>query len=268
MPDNNILQTICEKRMESVLHAMQATPIEAARKMAEMQCGNQRSFLNNITQAKGPALITEIKSASPSQGDIRTDAFNPSDLAQELEGAGAHCLSVLTEPDWFKGGNDHLIQARQACALPVLRKDFIVHEWQIYETAAIGADALLLIVAALDNEQLQSYHDLGREMGLDILVEVHDMEELERAARIKNLSLLGINNRNLKTLEIDTGISEQLARYIPQHITTISESGIHDPQTLFTLHHRGYKGFLIGHALMQDTSPSRALKRLIGQENT
>ena len=155
--------------------------------------------------------------------------------------------------------------ARNACVCPVLRKDFIVDEWQVYETAAAGADAILLIVAALSKEQLHDYHTLARELGLDVLVEIHSLEEMERAVRIDSLDMIGVNNRNLKTLAIDTTLSKQLYPLIPEGFLAISESGISNSETLFSLYHQGYKGFLIGHALMQETIPSAAVAQLLGR---
>lgn len=263
MADANILETICAKRLEAVEHAMQTTPLADMQVRADIMRDQQKGFLKAITTTKGPALITEIKKASPSAGLIRDD-FDAGHLARTLEQAGATALSVLTEPDWFQGSLDDLDKAREACSLPILRKDFIVHEWQVYETAAAKADCLLLIVAGLSQTQLDDYHAIAQGLGLDVLVEVHTLEELERAVRIKNLQLLGINNRNLINLAIDTHLSKQLFPLIPENLTCVSESGIKTPETLFSLYHQGYKGFLIGHALMQETDPKQALNALLG----
>lgn len=265
MPESNILQTICDKRLQTVEQLMQLVPMAEMRDQAEAKKGQQRGFTHVLQASAGPAMITEIKKASPSMGDIREGSYDPAALAKELQDAGATALSVLSEPDWFKGAIEHVTQARNACTLPVLRKDFIVHEWQVYETAASGADAMLLIVAALDRQKLHAFYSLGTALGMDVLVEVHNLEELERAMGIDSLKMVGINNRDLKTLDINIHHSTSLRPLIPDQILCISESGIKDPQTVFSLYHSGFKGFLIGHALMQETNPSDALKMLLGR---
>ena len=262
----DILNQICTKRLTAVEYMKVEHPLSAIREAAEAQKGKQRGFIRALSEYHGPAIISEIKRASPSAGLIREQDFHPHHLAQTLEQAGAAALSVLTEPDWFDGHLDHMQAARAACTIPVLRKDFIIDEWQVYETASSGADCLLLIVAALTRQQLHDYHALALELGLDILVEIHTMEELERAASIESLALIGVNNRNLKTLEIDVAMSQSLFPMLPKGVLAVSESGISTPETLFKLYTQGYQAFLVGHALMQDESPEQALSTLLGRK--
>jgi indole-3-glycerol phosphate synthase len=207
------------------------------------------------------AVIAEIKRASPSAGIIRKD-FDPKAIAKSYEAGGATCLSVLTDERFFGGQTDFLVQARAACRLPVLRKDFIIDPWQVFETRAMGADALLLIVAALNDNQLAELSELGQELGLAVLVEVHDEEEMERALKVPG-DLVGINNRDLHRFVTDLETTLRLAPMVTKDRLVISESGIHASEDIKRLQAGGIGAFLIGEALMKCGEPGEALARLM-----
>jgi len=223
-----------------------------------------RGFVQAIKQklAKGEtAVIAEVKKASPSKGLLR-EHFDPADIAESYQTGGAACLSVLTDKDFFQGSEQYLQQARAACDLPVIRKDFIVDAYQVYEARAIGADCILLIVAALDDERLAELYQLANDLAMDVLVEVHDADELERALRL-NLSLVGINNRNLHTFETSLQNTVQLLDKIPAGVIVVSESGLHKTEDIKMLREHEVNTFLIGEAFMRCENPGQALKDLI-----
>ncbi len=211
--------------------------------------------------ASQDAVIAEVKRASPSAGLIR-DTFNPAAIAESYERGGATCLSVLTDQQFFKGHPEFLVQARLACGLPVLRKDFIIDPWQVWETRAMGADAMLLIVAALEDAALKDLSALGRELGLSVLVEVHDQDELDRALAVPG-DLIGINNRDLHRFVTDLETSLRLAPQVPDGRLVISESGIHTPADIARLRADGIGAFLIGESFMRQPDPGVALAELI-----
>ena len=216
----------------------------------------------------GPAVIAEIKKASPSKGVIRAD-FDPPAIAADYAGGGAACLSVLTDRDYFQGDNDFLVQARAACALPALRKDFTIAPPQVIEARAIGADAVLLIAAALSTAQLRELHACAREFGLDVLVEVHDGEELGtvQSALDGREYLLGINNRSLRTFETSLDTTRELLADCPPGARVVSESGIHTAEDVRGLWDAGVQRFLVGEGLMRADSPGEALRALIGNHS-
>lgn len=210
---------------------------------------------------KEPAVIAEIKRSSPSKGRIR-EHFEPADIAKSYEQGGAACLSVLTEPSFFEGSPEYLQDAREACSLPVLRKDFIISAYQVHEACVMGADAILLIVAALDDKALHTLHALALSLGMDVLVEVHNNEELERALTIPSLTLLGINNRNLHTFEVSLETTLSLRERVPEGITLITESGILGRDDVEYMLNSDIYGFLVGEAFMRADVPGEALHAL------
>lgn len=207
-----------------------------------------------------PAVIAEIKKASPSKGVLR-EAFEPTEIAASYEAGGATCLSVLTDRDFFQGADEYLQSARGACALPVLRKDFIIDEYQVFEARAIGADCVLLIVAALGDAQLKELAGLATHLEMDVLVEVHDLDELERALGL-GAPMVGINNRNLHTFETRLNTTLELLAHIPKDRTVVTESGIHTPEQVAMMREHGVQAFLVGEAFMKAPDPGARLKAL------
>jgi indole-3-glycerol phosphate synthase len=207
-----------------------------------------------------PAVIAEVKKASPSKGVIREN-FNPAAIAKSYQLGGACCLSVLTDVDFFQGANEYLVQARAACELPVIRKDFIIDDYQLYEARAIGADCVLLIVAALEDDVLYSLNETAVTLGMDVLVEVHDGDELARALPMGN-RLIGINNRDLHHFETRLETTYELLADIPESNIVITESGIHSKDDIGAMRARNVHGFLVGEAFMRAKEPGNELQRL------
>ncbi len=224
-----------------------------------------RPFLGSLERAidRGqPAVIAEIKRSSPSKGLLR-NPFLPADIARSYAVAGAACLSVLTDRDFFQGSEDDLREARAACALPVLRKDFIIDPYQVYEARLIGADCVLLIVAALDDTALRELARLAADLDLDVLVEVHDADELKRALAI-GAPLIGINNRDLRTFETRLDTTLNLLSRIPAGRTVVTESGIHTPADVALMREHGVHAFLVGETFMRADDPGAKLAELFG----
>ena len=228
-----------------------------------LHLGPTRGFRRNLIksiQLNSLAVIAEIKKASPSKGLIRKN-FEPEVLARNYKEAGATCLSVLTDQPYFQGSLDHLSLVKESVDLPLLRKDFIVDEYQIYESRYRGADCILLIVAALTQSQLKDYHDLARELTLDVLVEVHTLNETLKAVDI-GPNLIGINNRNLETFEVDLENTKHLVKDIPQEILIVSESGIKTREDVQKIFSYGVNIFLVGEAFMTVENPGRELRNI------
>jgi len=261
----NKLEEICATKREEVAARKAATTaaLEAAAAAQSAPRGFEAAL--RARAASGYALIAEIKKASPSKGLIRAD-FRPADHAAAYEAGGAACLSVLTDAPYFQGHEDYLIAARAACALPVLRKDFMVDPWQCLEARAIGADAILIIVAALEDSAMAEIEAAAREHGMDVLVEVHDEAEVERAARVLQSRLIGVNNRDLKTFTTSLATTEQLAPLMPPGTLIVGESGINTPADLARLEAAGVRTFLVGESLMRADDIALATAALIGAE--
>lgn len=260
----DILHQIVAVKHQEVAAAIKRKPLAAIRFDAESRVLT-RDFVAAM-RAKidtgQPAVIAEIKKASPSKGLLREDFF-AADIAQSYAENGAACLSVLTDVQFFQGCVDYLKQARASCALPVLRKDFMVDAYQIYESRAIGADAVLLIAAILDDAQMRDFEAIARSLDMAVLVEVHDGVELQRALKLKT-PLLGINNRNLKTFEVSLDATLSLLQEVPKDRVLVSESGIHTRDDVLRLGAAGVNAFLVGEAFMRAPDPGAALAALFG----
>ncbi len=260
LPD--ILERILARKREEVAERSARLPEPALRERLR-DAPSPRGFvaaLDARIRAGRPAVIAEIKKASPSKGVLRED-FRPADIARSYEAGGAACLSVLTDEDFFRGSDAYLGQARRACGLPVLRKDFMLDPWQVLEARMIGADCILLIVAALDDERLRALAELAHELGMDVLVEVHDAAELERALALP-VRLVGINNRNLRTFEVSLDTTLDLLERIPDDRLVVTESGIHAPADVARMREAGVHAFLVGEAFMRAADPGAELRRL------
>jgi indole-3-glycerol phosphate synthase len=259
---SDILNTILARKAEEIQQRSRVRTLAEMRDRA-LQQPPTRGFVEAIRKrhlAGEAAVIAEVKKASPSKGLIRKD-FHPADIARSYEAGGAACLSVLTDVDFFQGSNLFLGEARGACSLPVLRKDFTIDPYQVYEARAIGADCILLIVAALEDGPLVEMANLAMELGMDVLVEVHDIDELERALQT-DCELIGVNNRNLRTFEVSLDTTLALRTAVPPDRTLVTESGIATRTDVAMLREAGVQTFLIGESFMRETDPGAALHRL------
>jgi len=258
----DILTTILNYKAEYIEHVKRKLSLQELKHRAD-DCAPARGFtnklLNTIEEGK-PGIIAEIKKASPSRGIIRED-FQPGAIARSYADAGASCLSVLTDIEFFKGSDDYLKQAHDACELPILRKDFMIDPYQIYEAKVIGADSILIIVAALSDMQMQDLVGIANEIGLDVLVEVHDREELERGLMLRT-PLIGINNRDLHTFETDLETTLRLLTDIFHDRTVVTESGINTQDDIKLMRKNNVNAFLVGEAFMNADDPDEELKRL------
>ena len=262
---SDILDRINAVKRDEVAAAQARVPLAALRAEAESRAEPTRGFaqaLRDKIAAGRSGVIAEVKKASPSKGVLRAD-FRPADIARSYERHGAACLSVLTDAPHFQGSVEYLQQARAACALPVLRKDFMVDPYQVYEARAMGADCILLIVASLADGQMAELEDCALGLGLDVLVEVHDGGELERALRLKT-PLVGINNRNLKTFEVTLDTTLGLLAQVPADRLLVTESGILGPDDVQRMRDAQVHAFLVGEAFMRAPDPGAALSALFG----
>jgi len=254
----DMLRRIVEERMDDARRAERIVTMAELRERASRMA--RRSLAGRIAAERDPAIIAEMKAASPSAGRLCAN-YEPAALAGKYAEGGAAGISVLTEPRYFLGSAEHLVQVRACAKIPILRKDFIGCEYQVWETAAMGADALLLIVAALDPGLLRDLYGLARVCGLDVVAEAHTEEELLMAAELPE-AIIGVNSRNLKTLKTDLNVLRRMAAGLPKERITIAESGISTPEEVRELHDLGYRGFLIGEMLMRSSDPSATIRSL------
>jgi len=257
----NKLTEICDFKRVDVARRKAATSLAELEARAALQTA-PRGFRAALDAKTGPALIAEIKKASPSKGLIRAD-FDPPAHARAYEAAGAACLSVLTDTPYFQGSDDYLVAARASVSLPCLRKDFMVDPWQIAEARALGADAILIIVAALDDGQMAEIEAEAIRFGMDALVEVHDAVELERALKLKS-RLIGVNNRDLRDFSVDFARTYELVGNAPEDCTFVAESGLTGKADLDAMADHGIHCFLVGEALMRQPDLEAATRELIG----
>ncbi len=259
---SDILNTILARKSEEIAERSARVPLaDLVARTSDLPPtrGFAEALQRSIAQGD-PAVIAEVKKASPSKGVIRPD-FHPADIAVSYEFGGASCLSVLTDVDFFQGADAYLVQAREACTLPVLRKDFTVDPYQVYEARVLGADCILLIVSALDDNQLADLSGLAMQLGLDVLVEVHDIDELERAIQVP-VPLIGINNRNLRTFEVSLQTTLEMQDAVPRDRLLVTESGILVPADVELMRGHGVNAFLVGETFMRAEEPGESLRQL------
>ncbi len=258
----DILVKILNRKREEIAQRSVKTSIEALQQQCQ-RADAVRGFIKAIESKinnKESAVIAEIKKASPSKGLLRAD-FQPADIARSYAQHGAACLSVLTDQDYFQGHEDFLLQARAACALPVIRKDFIIEPYQVYEARSINADCILLIVAALDDTRLQALFNLAHELNMDVLMEVHDKDEMQRALTT-GARLIGINNRNLRNFDTSLDTTLSMLDMVNENHILVTESGIHSAEDVKLMRDNGVNSFLVGEAFMRAENPGEKLAEL------
>lgn len=263
----DILKRIMAHKREEIAARQAVAPLHEVRARAR-DSDPVRGFVDRLQRriVSGDAgVIAEIKKASPSKGVLRED-FRPAEIAVNYADYGAACLSVLTDEDFFQGCDTYLRQARAACDLPVIRKDFIIDPYQVHEARAIGADCILLIVACLEDEQMAELNGLAQQLGMDVLIEVHDAAELQRALAVPG-RMIGINNRNLRTFEVSLQTTLDLLPQIPPERLVVTESGIHTPEDVRLMRTHDVNAFLVGEAFMRADNPGERLAELFGGGN-
>ena len=260
----DVLKKIVARKLEEIAERSARVPsavVAAAAERADPPRGFVAALRARIAASR-PAVVAEVKKASPSKGVLRPD-FDPAAIARSYELGGAACLSVLTDVDFFQGSDAYLQQARAACALPVLRKDFVIDPYQVWEARSLGADCILLIAACLDDDQLVELSALARDLGMDALIEVHDVGELDRALRVDN-PMVGINNRDLRTFEVSLDTTLGMLDRIPDDRLVVTESGILGPDDVALMRSHGVHAFLVGEAFMRAPDPGERLAELFG----
>ena len=258
---NTILGKIVDRKKEEFAARLKQRSYKDVEELAQAATP-VRGFAQNLG-SKRPGVIAEIKKASPSKGIIREN-FNPAEIAQQYQDAGAACLSVLTDVDFFQGADENIQIARTNCDLPALRKDFLIDPYGVIEARALHADCILLIVACVSDQQLEEMSKTAFEHNLDVLVEVHDEEELERAMRLSDNCLLGVNNRNLKTFDVDLNTSLRLKKLLEPSRLLVTESGIATPSDVAMMQEHDIHAFLVGESFMKQPRPDQAFKELFG----
>lgn len=260
---SDILQKILAVKHEEIARGRARQALPSVLRDAQARVADRRGFARALVdriRAGQAGVIAECKRASPSRGVLR-EPYAPAEIAASYAAGGAACLSVLTDEGFFRGALADLVAAREACSLPVIRKDFLIDEWQLAQAGAYGADAILLIVAALDDHQLIDLEAMAIELGLDVLIEAHDHAELDRALRLRT-PLIGINNRNLRTFEVSLETSLGLLSHLPSDRVLITESGILNRADVQRMQAEGVHGFLVGEAFMRAPDPGRALQEM------
>ncbi len=258
----DILRKIIKRKDEEIAERIKSRPLEQLIEEAKT-ASPVRGFVDSMEKrlnSNEAAVIAEIKKASPSKGVMREN-FNPAEIAESYQQGGASCLSILTDIDFFQGSDEYLKQARAACDLPVIRKDFIIDPYQVYEARAMGADCILLIVAVLDNLKLNQLYSLARALGMDVLIEVHDEEELLRSLPL-GAKLVGINNRNLRNFETSLNTTLDLLEQTPDDRIVVTESGIHSSEDVKLMREHHVNAFLVGEAFMRADNPGEELNNL------
>ena len=262
---NTILGKIVDRKHEEFAIRLKQHSLKDVEELAKA-ASPVRGFAQSL-QSKRPGVIAEIKKASPSKGIIREN-FNPAEIAQQYEQAGAACLSVLTDVDFFQGADENIQIARNHCSLPALRKDFLIDPYGVIEARALHADCILLIVACLSDQQLEEMSETAFEYNLDVLVEVHDEYELERALKLSDRCILGVNNRNLKTFDVDLNTSLRLKKLLEPSRLLVTESGIATPADVTMMQEHDIHAFLVGESFMKQARPDEAFKALFGVPQT
>ena len=262
---NTILGKIVDRKHEEFAIRLKQHSLKDVEELANAATP-VRGFAQSL-QSKRPGVIAEIKKASPSKGIIREN-FNPAEIAQQYEQAGAACLSVLTDVDFFQGADENIQIARNHCSLPTLRKDFLIDPYGVIEARALHADCILLIVACLSDQQLEEMSKTAFEYNLDVLVEVHDEYELERALKLSDRCILGVNNRNLKTFDVDLNTSVRLKKLLEPSRLLVTESGIATPADVTMMQDHDIHAFLVGESFMKQARPDEAFKALFGVPQT
>ncbi len=259
----DILKEICENKLRELLTAKTITSL-AETKVAAEKADKPKGFIKALEKKKvagKPALIAEVKKKSPSKGVIRED-FDHNAIAEIYQKAGADCISVLTDKKYFAGKNQYLTEIRNRVSVPLIRKDFMLDAYQIYESRALGADCILLIIAALELNKAQELEKIAHDLGMDVLIEVHDEKEMEIALQLKS-KLIGVNNRNLKTMEVSLENGKKLSRLIPDNYIKVCESGIYKNSEVKEMMQAGFNAFLVGESLMRENDIEKAVKALI-----
>ncbi len=262
----NFLDGIIRAKLVEIERAKESLPLKELRKLAEASKYKRRSLIYALRGDGGVKIIAEVKRFSPSAGNLSNDNFDPVAIAKEYERSGASAISILTDFEFFGGRKQHLSQVKSNVNIPVLRKDFIIDEYQIYETKYIGADAFLLIVKIIDDVQLEDYLSLAKELGLDVLVEVFDEHDIARALKVAPYpKLIGINNRDLETFQVDIERSIKLCRILPDDVIKVSESGIKSRDDVVKIANAGFDALLVGEALMRAGNKIEKIFELLGK---